>query len=93
MPRVHVDWVSMSFEMNRLINLIGYRWHPHFYEHTGIAECVRGFQNLQSNLTEAKNLQPELFGGKNLETHKNIQDSGISGFQKVKGSQEDLDAN
>ena len=60
MPRVHVDWVSMTFEMNRLINLIGYRWHPYVFEHTGTAECIRGFQNLQSNLTEAKNLQPVL---------------------------------
>ena len=70
----------VAFELNRLINSIGHIWHPYFSEHMGIAECLRVFQNLQSNSQQQNDLQPELFWGKSGVEWKltNIQDSGIS---------------
>ena len=54
MPRVHAEWVSVTLEMGRLINLIGHIWHAYFSEHTGMTECVSVFQKLQSN-SQSKN--------------------------------------
>ena len=52
MPRVHVERVSVTCQMYRLINLIGHTWHPYFSEHTGMTECIRVSLKLQSKITK-----------------------------------------
>ena len=54
MPRVHVEWVFVTLQMYRLINLIGPTWHPYFSKHTGMTECVRAFHKLHSKFSKQK---------------------------------------
>ena len=79
MPRVHVEWISLTCQMYRLINLIGHTWHPYFSEQGGWPNAYVFSKKLQS-----KSQSKITFNQCNSE--EGDQDSGITGF-KAEGYQ------
>ena len=88
MPQVHVERVSVTRQMYRLINLIGHTWHPYFSEHTGMTECIRVSLKLQSK-SQSKYSFNQCNSEERGEWKKfatSDQDSGITGL-KAEGYQ------
>ena len=61
MSRVHASGFPKNTWLEEELILMSHRWLPYFAEHQGTPNAYAYNPNLQSNQTEAKNLQPELF--------------------------------
>ena len=87
MPRVHVEWVSLTCQMYRLINLIGHTWHPYFSEHTGWPNAYVFSKNSNQN-SQSKNSSNQNYSEERDKWNKNshsktlkLLDTKAEGYQ------------